>query len=97
MRLRCYQELHVIRAHLLNHTSLLEDFRKSVQFIKDTPNPAMNAESKAPEKETSRELLIKECDMLLSEIERLEMSRDMQNKRVKNVMDLVSPDLLLYR
>src|SRR5882762_1319268 len=31
------QELHVIRAHLLHYTNLLEDFRKSVQFIKDTP------------------------------------------------------------
>src|ERR1700683_1319484 len=86
------QELHVIRAHLLHYTGLLEDFRKSVQFIKDTPNPAMDANSEVAE--ASRELLDRECDTLLSEISRLEMTRDMQNKRVKNVMNLVRPQRL---
>lgn len=80
------QELHVIRAHLLHYTSLLEDFRKSVLFIKDTPNPATDPEVAASEKE----LLSRECDTLLSEIARLEMVRGMQNKRLKNVMNLVS-------
>jgi cytidylate kinase len=84
------EELHFIRAHLLHYTNLLEDFRKSVQFIKDTPNPAMEAETMASEKETSKELLDRECDTLLSEISRLEMVRDMQNKRVKNAMNWVS-------
>ena len=84
------QELHVIRAHLLHYTNLLEDFRKSVQFIKDTPNPAMDSDSAAAEKEASRNLLNRECDTLLSEISRLEMARGMQNKRLKNVMNLVS-------
>jgi len=79
------QELHIIRAHLLHYISLLEDFRKSVQFIKDTPNPAIDPEVAASEKE----LLSRECDTLLSEIARLEMVRDMQNKRLKNVMNLV--------
>jgi hypothetical protein len=51
----------------------------------------MDAESVASEKEASRDLLNRECDTLLSEISRLEMSRDMQNKRLKNVMNLVSP------
>jgi len=80
------QELHIIRAHLLHYTSLLEDFRKSVRFVKDTPNPAIDPEVAASEKE----LLNRECDTLLSEIARLEMVRGMQNKRLKNVMNLVS-------
>lgn len=42
------------------------------------------------ETEASRALLKRECDNLLSEIARLEMSRGMQNKRLKNVMNLVS-------
>ncbi|THU98797.1 hypothetical protein K435DRAFT_521954 [Dendrothele bispora CBS 962.96] len=34
------RQLHVIRAHLLHHESLLSDFRKSVMFLRDTRNPA---------------------------------------------------------
>lgn len=37
----------------------------------------------------SRKLLEKECNNLLSEIDRLEMSRKMQDLRLKNVMNLV--------
>lgn len=81
-------QLHIIRAHHLHYSSLLEDFSKAVQFIKDTPNPAMDS---LPEEERvfSGKLLQKECDHLLIEIERLEMGRKMQDKRLKNVMNLV--------
>jgi Mg2+ and Co2+ transporter CorA len=78
------QELHVMRAHLLQYAALLEDFRKSVQFVLDTPNPAVEANS------ADVELLEKECKTLLSQIERLEMSRKMQDNRLGNLMNLVS-------
>jgi hypothetical protein len=85
------RELHVIRAHLLQYTSLLDDFKRSVVFIRDTPNPAMNADDVTQEMRTQcRQLLEEECNHLISEIERLEMSRKMQDLRLTNVMELVS-------
>ncbi|KAI3608815.1 hypothetical protein WG66_003813 [Moniliophthora roreri] len=86
--MRMTQSLHIIRAHHLHYTSLLEDFRKSILFILNTPNPAMDS---LPELDRafSRKLLEKECNHLLSEIDRLEMGRMMQDKRLKNVMNLV--------
>lgn len=56
----------------------------------------MDAEEDTDEKEYSHELLKRECDTLLSEIERLEMSRGMQNKRLKNVMNLVCEYKIIY-
>lgn len=54
-------------------------------------------EAEEPEmKARSRALLEKECHNLLSEIERLEQSRAMQNKRLKNVMNLVSLSMDVY-
>jgi len=82
-------ELHTIRAHLLHYLSLLEDLRKSIQFVLDTPNPAMDG-CEADERERNRELLERECNNLLSETRRLDMSRKRQDMRVKNVMNLVS-------
>ncbi|GLB41162.1 putative corA-like Mg2+ transporter protein [Lyophyllum shimeji] len=84
------QELHVVQAHLLHYASLLEDFRKSVQFVLDTPYPALDnpALYTEEEKHHSQELMQKECDNLKREIHRLERSRVMQGKRLRNVMDL---------
>ncbi|KAG7445230.1 uncharacterized protein BT62DRAFT_897935 [Guyanagaster necrorhizus] len=82
------RELHIIRAHHLHYSSLLEDMKKAVTFTRDTPNPAMDNVPEE-EKQFSRTLLEKECRNLLSEIGRLEMSRRMQDKRLKNVMNLV--------
>ncbi|KAG6879295.1 hypothetical protein C0992_003780 [Termitomyces sp. T32_za158] len=83
------QELHVIQAHLLHHASLLEDFRKSVVFVLKTPYPGLDNLRYSPEFcERSKALLEKECDNLLSEIERLDLQRSMQIKRLKNVMNL---------
>jgi 3-methyladenine DNA glycosylase AlkC len=89
---RLTHELHRIRAHLLFFSSLLEDFKKSVIFILETPNPAMDS---LPDDERlfSRKLLEKECNNLLIEIERFEKARQMQDKRLKNVMNLVSHPL----
>lgn len=66
-------ELLTIHASLLDHASLLEDFRKSVIPILNTANPAMDADGNDLEREKFRELLRKECNTLLSEIETLEM------------------------
>ncbi|KAK1225976.1 hypothetical protein PQX77_011044 [Marasmius sp. AFHP31] len=82
------RSLHIIRAHHLHYYSLLEDFRKAVLFVRHTPNPAMDSESEEL-RTFSKKLLEKECDTLLSEIGRLEMGRNMQDKRLKNVMNLV--------
>ncbi|KAH9474784.1 hypothetical protein JR316_0013249 [Psilocybe cubensis] len=82
------QELHVIRAHLLHYSSLLDDFRKSVIFIRDTENPALESLSEA-ERQENASIMNRECSNLLTEIERLEKDRRMQDRRLKNVMGLV--------
>jgi hypothetical protein len=81
------RELHVIRAHLLHYDSLLQDFRKSVEFILETPNPAITPSHEA---EQEREILEREAGNLFSEIKRLQVSRMNQNKRLQNVIKLVS-------
>ncbi|PBK63762.1 hypothetical protein ARMSODRAFT_1023661 [Armillaria solidipes] len=60
----------------------------AIVFILDTPNPAMDSPPQE-EKQFSRTLLEKECRNLLSEIHRLEMSRRMQDQRLKNALNLV--------
>ncbi|KAL0959095.1 hypothetical protein HGRIS_014393 [Hohenbuehelia grisea] len=85
------QDLHTIRAHLLHYEGLLSDFRKTVLFVQKTPNPGMDDPERAARQgvDLSNELLTLECRTLLSEIERLQHSRSMQDKRLKNVMNLV--------
>ena len=82
------RELHIIRAHLLHYESLLEDFSKSVKFVLETRNPAMESIDE-DQRIKDRQLLEKETKNLQIEIERLQMSRSMQDKRLKNVMHLV--------
>jgi CRISPR/Cas system-associated endonuclease Cas1 len=86
------QELHRIRAHLLHYTDLLEDFKKTVIFVRDMPYPALdNEEYFTPkERQESIDLMNRECKNILDEIDRLEMTRRMQDKRLTNVMQLVS-------
>ncbi|KAF8523160.1 hypothetical protein BU17DRAFT_20807, partial [Hysterangium stoloniferum] len=81
-------ELHQIRAYLLHYASLLEDFKKSVEFILDTPNPAMDAPAHEDNRELSRTLMKRECRILLSQIERLSQSRTLWDKRLTNLMHL---------
>ena len=90
------QELHVIRAHILHYQSLLQDFGKTVQFVLDTPNPSSepseNSEFNHKERATwkrSTVMMKRECEKILTEIDRLEKSVKMQDMRVKNVMALV--------
>ncbi|KAH6876668.1 hypothetical protein BKA70DRAFT_236124 [Coprinopsis sp. MPI-PUGE-AT-0042] len=84
------RELHVVRAHLLHYESLVDQFRKTVEFIARTENPLLDdPEAFSPElKDTTLSLIKRECDNLLRDISRLERTRDMQDKRLKNVMDL---------
>jgi Mg2+ and Co2+ transporter CorA len=79
------RELHIIRASLLHYASLLESFRKAVVFLRNTANPAMQDH---PELTQSTQIMNRECDTLLSEIERLEMSRGMQEMRLENINNL---------
>ncbi|KAK7052405.1 hypothetical protein R3P38DRAFT_3306138 [Favolaschia claudopus] len=85
------QQLHVVRAHLLHYSSLLEDFRKTVVFIANTPNPMLEHPRADVSPETIplvKDLMRRESNNLLNEIARLEQNRNMQDKRLKNVMDL---------
>jgi hypothetical protein len=81
-------ELHVIRAHQLHYLELLENFRKSVEFVLKYPNP-MNENVSERERKLTKELLERECNQLLAGVNRLEMSRRLQDKRLRNVMNLV--------
>lgn len=82
------QELHVVRAHQLHYSSLLEDFRKTVEFIRVTGNPAMDSYSEQI-RTRSAYLMRKECSNLKNEIDRLDASRKIVDKQLKNVMNLV--------
>ncbi|KJA17687.1 hypothetical protein HYPSUDRAFT_46166 [Hypholoma sublateritium FD-334 SS-4] len=87
------RELHVIRAHLLHYETLLKDFTKTIDFVCSTPNPSLEPTSEDDAKmedmrRRSQAMLERECGNMLTEIARLERSRNMQDARVKNVMDL---------
>jgi len=83
------RQLHVLQAHLLHYQSLLHHFKTSVNFIQETPNPAMESLVFDDEQRAiSKELMEKECKNLLSEIERLEQRRNMLSNRLKNAIDL---------
>jgi hypothetical protein len=80
-----------MRAHLLHYTSLLRDFRKSVEFVSDTANPAMDSNDiDDATRAADKELLNNECRNLLLEIHRLELNRKTMDDRVQNVQNLVS-------
>ena len=59
----------------------------SVNFIEETPNPAMESES-LTDKQRETKLMGCECKNLLSEIDRLEKRREMLSSRLRNAMDL---------
>jgi hypothetical protein len=93
--------LHNIRARLQYYTALLVDFKKSIVFLKETPNPSLGpvpeyhedddgSSTDVDERKTlSQELMDRECKILLSEINRLERTRQLMELRLKNVMALV--------
>jgi len=83
------QDLHIIRAHQLYYTSLLDDVRKTVEFIRKHKNPAMDSKKLESERELNDLFLERECDHLILEIDRLTKDLGMQQSRLKNVMNLV--------
>lgn len=84
------RELHKLQAHLLYYQQLLRDFAKSVEFVRDTPNPAMDGESiTGGDRKDSKQLLDQESNTLLREIDRLEKQRQIQSDRLRNAMQLV--------
>jgi len=83
------QDLHIIQAHQLYYTSLLDDVRKTVEFIRKHKNPTMDSEKLASEKELNDVFLECECDHLILEVDRLTKDLGMQQSRLKNVMNLV--------
>jgi hypothetical protein len=89
------QELHVIRAHHLHYSSLLEDLRKTVVFVQTTINPAVDSFT-PEEREFTLETLKRECGNLLDEVDRLEKEREMQDRRLRNVMHLVCGSFCVF-
>lgn len=84
------RELHKLQAHLLYYQQLLRDFRVSVEFVRDTPNPAMiDLENNPDERTASADLLYKEVKNLTTEIDRLTGQRQMLSDRLQNVIHLV--------
>ena len=82
------KEVHAIRAHLLHYSSLLQRFTETVEFIQDTENPVLESVEEE-ERNLTRRIMKRECHMLLNEIRRLELSKSMQDGRLKNVLALV--------
>lgn len=91
--------LHSLQAHLLQYQTHLHDFEKSVRFVKENPNPALEPDVEDDttkeiirrEEEMmkrEKELMERECDNLLSEITRLERKCTMFVNRLKNATDL---------
>ncbi|KAJ8582390.1 hypothetical protein M405DRAFT_846472 [Rhizopogon salebrosus TDB-379] len=75
-------ELHTIQAQLLHYASLLEDFKKSVTFVRNTPSPVLESrEFTDSARRDTNKLMRKECDNLLSEIDRLGF-------QLRNITDL---------
>ncbi|KAG6379661.1 hypothetical protein JVT61DRAFT_10181 [Boletus reticuloceps] len=83
------RELHKLQAHLLYYQQLLRDYLRSVEFVRDSPSPALNAPSiSEAEREDSAQLLRTEADTLISEIKRLTRQREMLSDRLENATQL---------
>src|SRR6266568_7097318 len=79
------RELHVIRAHHLHYSSLLDDYAKHVDFIRDMQSPIWERFSKADQDYVAG-IMARECKNLST---RLKGKLDIQEKRLKNSMDFV--------
>jgi hypothetical protein len=97
--IRLTHELHVIRAHQLHYSTLLEDLAHHLTFIMETNNPMLDSPRFTDQdREYSKETMNTECHNLLLEVERLQNGLGLQQKRLTNVMGLVgsSPFLIKY-
>ena len=87
----CY--LQALQGRLLHYESLLDSYQASVSFIEKTPNPVVESlGTYEAQRKASNELMKKECDNLLNEINRLEKRRRTLKNRVKNLLDIVNSD-----
>jgi len=78
------RELHKVEAHLLHYKQLLQDFRKSVVFVKDTPNPATESEKMTgPEHEEWERMTEQERKMAAQEHED---SKNLMDKETHNLI-----------
>ena len=66
---RINQDLHIIRASQLHYTSLLDDARKTVEFIRKHKNPAMDSGKLTSEKELNDMFLERERDHLILDLD----------------------------
>lgn len=89
------QELYIIRTHLLHYSSLLEDLRKTVVFVQTTINPALDSLT-PEERDFNLTLLKRECSHLFIEVARLAREREMQERRLVNVMHLVCGHFYIF-
>jgi hypothetical protein len=82
--------LQVLQGRLLHYESLLDGYQASVSFIEKTPNPAVESlGTYEAQRMASNELMKKECENLLSEINRLEKRRRTLTNQLKNLLDIV--------
>ncbi|KAG6857495.1 hypothetical protein H0H87_002120 [Tephrocybe sp. NHM501043] len=77
------QTLHNIHSHLLSYATMLRDFKKSVQFILETPDTTKNCD------EEEGHTMHRECNNLISEIDRLDLDRATHTERLKNLINLL--------
>ncbi|KAN0078005.1 hypothetical protein V8E55_010062 [Tylopilus felleus] len=81
------QELHELQTRVMYYPILLRNFRDSVVFLGETPNPAMSVESIRPqERRFSMDLLRHEVDYLHSEVDRLQGLRSTLIDRLRSAM-----------
>jgi len=85
----CY--LQALQGRLLHYESLLDGYQASVSFIDKTPNPAVESlGTYGAQRKASNELMKKECENLLNEINRLEKRRRTLRNRLKNLLDIAN-------
>ena len=78
------RELHKVEAHLLHYKQLLQDFKKSVIFVKDTSNPATELEKMSgPETKEWESKTEQERKMAAQE---LEDSKNLMDKETHNLL-----------
>lgn len=82
-------ELHVIQAHLLHFESLLEDFKLTIEFVLNTPNPAMDKVERSLDGTDGDEV---EVDLEEAEFEekRREFSRRLLHRESHNLLSEVA-------
>ena len=81
------QELHELQTRVMYYPILLRNFRDSVVFLGETPNPAMSVESIRPQaRRFSMDLLRHEVDYLHSEVDRLQGLRSTLIDRLRSAM-----------